>query len=173
MPRVSVFIASSIDNYIATDDDRLDWLDSAAVPGEDYGYENFMSTVDGMAMGRGTWNYIESIDPLPFGDRRLFVFTHRPPRQERSGITFWQRDPHEAVEEWASLGLAHIYLDGGQLISSFLAEGLVDDFLLTKIPILLGSGRPLFHRIGRATNLTLEGVESFPSGIVNLRYRRT
>jgi dihydrofolate reductase len=172
MPRISVFIASSIDNYIATDDDRLDWLESAAKEGEDYGYGAFMSTVDGMAMGRGTWNHIESIDPLPFGERKLFVFTHRPPRRHRPGVTFWEHNPREALDEWTSLGLEHVYLDGGQLISSFLAEGLVDDFLLTKIPILLGSGKPLFTRIDRRTALSLEEVESFPSGIVNLRYSR-
>jgi dihydrofolate reductase len=141
MPRISLFIASSIDNYIVTDDDRLAWLESAAQEGEDYGYDAFMSTVDGMAVGRGTWNHIESIDPLPFGDRRLFVFTHRPPPGDRPGVTFWERNSREDLDEWTRLGLEHIYIDGGQLIRSFLAEGLVDDFLLTKIPILLGSGK--------------------------------
>ncbi len=172
MPRVSVFIASSVDNFIATDDDRLDWLHAAAKDGEDYGYDSFMSTVDGMAMGRGTWNHIESIDPLPFGDRKLFVFTHRPPQNDRQGVTFWERAPDKALAEWTALGLEHIYLDGGQLISSFLARGLVDDLLLTKIPILLGSGKPLFSRFGRTTKLSLDAVESFPSGIVNIRYSR-
>ena len=172
MPRVSVFIASSIDNYIATDDDGLDWLDEAVGDGEDYGYDALMSTVDTLAMGRGTWDVIASIDPLPFGDRRLFVFTHRPPAEERSGVTFWERSPRAAMEEWARLGIEHVYLDGGKLISSFLAEGLVDDLVLTKIPILLGSGRPLFTPIDRATRLRLDGVETFPSGIVNLRYSR-
>ena len=159
MPRISVFIASSIDNSIATDDDRLDWLDAASSPTEDYGYDAFISTIDTMAFGRGTWEFIESVDPLPFGDRPIFVFTRRPPTTE-------------AVAEWERRGLEHVYLDGGQLISSFLAEGLVDDLLLTKIPILLGSGRPLFTRIARSTALTLDGVETFPSGIVNLRYSR-
>ena len=172
MPRVSVFIASSIDNYIATDDDRLDWLDAASSPTEDYGYDAFISTIDTMAFGRGTWEFIESVDPLPFGDRPIFVFTRRPPTTEREGVSFWDLSPHEAVAEWERRGLEHVYLDGGQLISSFLAEGLVDDLLLTKIPILLGSGRPLFTRIARSTALTLDGVETFPSGIVNLRYSR-
>lgn len=91
---------------------------------------------------------------------------------ERKGVTFWDLGPHEAVAEWTRQDLEHVYLDGGQLISSFLSEGLVDDLLLTKIPILLGSGRPLFARIARSTALTLDGVETFPSGIVNLRYSR-
>ena len=87
-------------------------------------------------------------------------------------MTFWERSPRAAMEEWARLGIEHVYLDGGKLISSFLAEGLVDDLVLTKIPILLGSGRPLFTPIDRATRLRLDGVETFPSGIVNLRYSR-
>ncbi len=167
-----MFIASSIDNFIATEDGGLDWLESAAADGEDYGYDDFMSTIDGMAMGRGTWNHLESIDPLPFGDGRIYVFTHRPPQTERPGVTFWERPPREAADEWTDLGLEHVYLDGGQLISSFLAAGLVDDLLLTKIPVLLGSERPLFSPIGRTTALVLDDVETFPSGIVNLRYSR-
>ncbi len=172
MPRVSVFIASSIDNYIATSDDGLDWLDEAVGPGEDYGYDALMSTVDALAMGRGTWDVIASIDPLPFGERRLFAFSHRQPTEERAGVTFWERSPRAAMDEWDRLGIDHVYLDGGQLISSFLADGLVDDLVLTKIPVLLRSGRPLFTPIERSTALRLDGVETFPSGIVNLRYSR-
>lgn len=96
MTRLSVFIASSIDGYIATLDDKLDWLDAAAVPGEDYGYEPFISTVDALAMGRGTYDFISHIDPLPFGDRKVFVFTHNPP-QPREGVIFWQISPLEAL----------------------------------------------------------------------------
>ena len=109
---------------------------------------------------------------MPFGDRKLYVFTHEPPQDGRPGVIFWECNPREALDQWTKLALEHIYVDGGQLISSFLAEGLVDDLLLTKIPVLLGSGKPLFSRIGRMTALSLDEVESFPSGIVNLRYSR-
>mgnify|MGYP001191486556 FL=1 len=170
-PQLSVFIASSLDGYIATVDDKLDWLMSAGAEGEDYGFEAFMASVDAIGMGRGTYNFIENMDPLPYRGQPLFVFTHRPP-PERDGVTFWQPTPREAVDEWTRLGLKRVYVDGGNLISSFLAEGLIDDLLLTKVPILLGDGKRLFNPISRVTDLVLQDVQSFPSGMVNLRYQR-
>ncbi len=172
MPRLSVFIATSLDGYIATDDDGIDWLESAAAVGEDYGYVTFLDAVDALAMGRGTWDRIGHLDPLPFGDRPVFVFTHRPPATPRAGVTFWQVEPPDAADLWDGMGLGRVYVDGGALISSFLAAGLIDDLLVTTVPILLGSGRPLFHRIDRTTDLVLEDVQPFPSGLVNLRYSR-
>jgi dihydrofolate reductase len=171
MTRLSVFIASSIDGYIATKDDKLDWLMSAGLPGEDYGFNEFMSTVDAVAMGRGTYDFIAEFEELPYGDCPIFVFTNRPPA-DRDGFTFWQASPREAVAHWESLGLSRVYVDGGVLISSFLAEGLIDDMLLTTVPLLLGEGRPLFLPISRSTPMTLTGSTSWPSGMINRTYTR-
>ncbi len=171
MVQLSVFIATSLDGYIATESDSLDWLDAAASPDEDYGYESFMSGVDALAMGRGTYDYISSIDPLPFGGRPVFVFTHRSP-DPRDGVTFWDHSPLEAAALWDEHGFARVYVDGGRLISDFLAAGLVDDLTITTVPLLLGRGRPLFHPIATQTWLRLESVEAFPSGMVNRRYVR-
>lgn len=169
--RLSVFIASSLDGYIATRAGSLAWLDEAASSEEDYGYETFMQGVDALAMGRGTYDYIAHLDPMPFGGRPVFVFTHRPP-QPRPGITFWQESPRTAMDRWTAMGLGRVYVDGGALISGFLAEGLIDDLVLTKVPVLLGDGLPLFHPIPVSTGLRLEGVQSWPSGFVNLTYSR-
>jgi dihydrofolate reductase len=171
MTRLSVFIASSVDGYIATIDDRLDWLEAAAAPGEDYGFDAFLESVDALAMGRGTYDHIAHLDPLPFGAREVFVFTHRPPAP-RPGVTFWDRTPIDALAHWEVQGYERVYVDGGTLISSFLAEGLIDDFALTRVPVLLGEGRPLFHLVGRTGALHLDDVEVFPSGMVTVRYSR-
>lgn len=168
--RCSVFIASSLDNFIATVDDRLDWLEAAGLPGEDYGYDRFIADIDVVAMGRGTYDYIAEIDPLPYGERPLYVFTHRTP-PPRPGVTFVDWSPEEAVAKWDAAGHRHAYVDGGRLISQFLAAGLIGEMLFTKVPILLGAGRPLFHPSARTTALELVGVEAFPSGMVNLAYR--
>jgi len=112
MPRLSVFIACSLDGYIATSDDSLDWLESAARPGEDYGFEEFLSSVDALAMGRGTYDHIAGLDPLPFGERPVFVFTHRRPA-DRPGVVFWGRSPSEALATWEESGLESVYVDGG------------------------------------------------------------
>jgi dihydrofolate reductase len=126
-----VFIASSIDGYIATTDDRIDWLEAAARPDEDYGYHAFIATVDALAMGRGTYDHISHLDPLPFGDRPVFVFTHHAP-EPRSGVTFWQASPHEALQHWTAMGFERVYVDGGRVISAFLGAGLIDDMVLTR-----------------------------------------
>ena len=171
MTRLSAFIARSLDGYIATDDDRLDWLEAAGRPDEDYGWASFMATVDALAMGRGTYDHIARLDPLPFGDRPVFVFTHRPPAP-RPGVTFWETTPEAALAHWSGLGLERVYVDGGALVSSFLDAALIDDLTITEVPILLGSGRPLFHPIARRTALRLDDARHWPSGMVNLSYSR-
>ena len=171
--QLSVFIARSLDGYIATKDGSLDWLDRAAAEGEDYGWPAFMATVDALAMGRGTYDHIAGIDPLPFGGRPVYVFTHRPPGP-RDGVTFWHRSAVQARDHWEAAGLRRVYVDGGRLISAFLAEDLIDDLLITQVPVLLGDGLPLFHPHPRPrpTSLELTGVQPFPSGMVNLSYAR-
>lgn len=171
MTRLSVFIATSIDGYIAAVDGSLDWLEGAARPDEDYGYDAFLASVDALAMGRGTYDHIAHLDPLPFGERPVYVFTHRPP-EPRPGVTFWGPSPREALERWSDLGLERVYVDGGQVISAFLAVDLVDDMVLTTAPVLLGAGRPLFHPGGRSAGMRLEGVQLWPSGFVSRTYRR-
>jgi len=170
-PRLSVFIASSLDGYIATRDGSLAWLEEAARSDEDYGYASFLGSVDALAMGRGTYDHIADLDPLPFDGRPLFVFTHHPP-EPRDGVTFWQESPRSALARWNTMGLGRVYVDGGALISDFLAQGLIDDLVLTKAPIILGDGLPLFHRMPVSAQLRLENVQSWPSGFVNLTYSR-
>ncbi len=171
MTRLSVYLATSIDGYIADEHGRLDWLDESVGEGEDYGYDAFVATVDALAMGRGTYDHIAAIDPLPFGDRVVYVFTHRPP-PAREGVTFWRESPTGAVRQWRRLGLRRVYVDGGRLISSFLAEGLIDDMLITTAPVVLGKGRPLFHPIDRRGKFRLAHVQEFPSGMINRHYVR-
>ena len=171
MTRLSVFIATSIDGYIAAVDGSLDWLEGAARPDEDYGYDAFLASVDALAMGRGTYNHIAHLDPLPFGDRPVYVFTHQAP-ELRAGVTFWTTSPREALAHWSEMGLERVYVDGGRVISAFLADDLVDDLVLTTAPVLLGAGRPLFHPGGRPVGMQLDGVRSWPSGFVTRTYRR-
>lgn len=168
--RISVFIATSVDGYIADRDGSIAWLEESGDPREDYGFTSFLDTVDALAMGRGTYDHVADLDPLPFGDRPVYVFTSRPPAP-RPGVTFWQADSAQAVAHWNSQGHSRIYLDGGRVISDFLAAGLVDDILLTTVPILLGEGLPLFHAVPRRATLTLLDTQTFASGMVNRRYR--
>ena len=90
----------------------------------------------------------------------------------RGRVTFWPQSPPAALERWSSLGLDRVYLDGGALISELLAHALVDDLVLAKVPVLLGSGVPLFHPVLVKTQLWLEAVTSWPSGVVSLSCSR-
>jgi len=168
-PLLSVFIAASLDGYIARPDGSLDWLEATARPDEDYGYEAFVAGVDAFAMGRGTYDHIAHIEPLPFGGKPAYAFTHRPPA-ERDGVTFWAVDPLEAVERWSERGFGRVYVDGGLLIDAFLRAGLIDEVTITVVPVLLGDGVPLFHAGCDQRALSLVGAETYPSGMVQLRY---
>jgi dihydrofolate reductase len=166
-----VFIAQSLDGCIATDDDSLDWLTSAGSPSEDYGFDAFVAAVDLVAMGRSTYEFIKDVDELPYQGRPVHVFTTRAVTP-RPGFEFYARTPNDALAHWASAGVRRVYLDGGSLISQFLAAGLVDDLTITTVPLLLGSGKRLFHRIDRMTHLTLVDSRAFPSGMLQSRYLR-
>jgi dihydrofolate reductase len=169
-PRISVYIAHSVDGYIADADGSLDWLFRLAGT-EDYGHAEFMADIDGLAMGRGTWDFIAEEPDLPFEGRPVHVFTHRE-ATPRDGVTFWSRSPAQAVAEWQAAGLKHVYVDGGRLISEFLAAGLVDHLTLTVVPVLLGAGSRLFHEIDVTTPLRLVSSTPYRSGLVMLRYDR-
>ena len=166
-----MFVAATLDGYIADVGGSLDWLHAAAAEGEDFGHDDLMNTVDALAMGRGTYDYIEHLEPLPFSDRPVYVFTHRDV-VARDGVTFWAATPEDAVREWTSRGLRRVYVDGGKLISSFLDAGLIDDITVTVVPLLLGEGTPLFSPSPRVTPLELDSVSGYPSGMAQLRYRR-
>jgi dihydrofolate reductase len=168
---LSVFIASSVDGFIADAAGDLGWLEALARVDEDYGYQDFLSSVDALAMGRATYDHIAHLDPLPFGTRPVYVFTHRP-AAPRTDVTFWDLSPRAALEHWRERGLSRVYVDGGRLITSFLDEGLIDDMVLTTAPVLLGRGRPLFGLRETTVPLRLENVTTWPSGFVRRTYTR-
>ncbi|GAB2816620.1 dihydrofolate reductase family protein [Alpinimonas psychrophila] len=170
-PRISVFIATSLDGLIATTDNSLEWLESAVGEGEDYGYTAFMAGIDSLAMGRGTYNFIAPMDPLPFGKRPLFVFT-RDTEISREGVKFTTMTPTEAVEDWTRRELKHVYLDGGKLISSFVKLDLVDDMTITRVPVILGTGLPLFQQGFGPLAFTLDTSNAWPSGVISQKYSR-
>lgn len=172
VPVLAVFAATSLDGFLATDDDRLDWLEAAGDPGADYGFDTFLAGVDALAMGRRTFDHIAELDPLPFGDRPVFVFTHRPP-SPRPGVTFWDLSPAAAFAEFTTRGFRRVYVEGSEVISAFLGAELIDEFTLFTAPVLLGSGRPLFHPGRRPLReLMLESVEALPGGFARRTYTR-
>jgi dihydrofolate reductase len=159
-----VFIATSLDGFIARKDNGLDWLKIVERADEDYGYAEFARTIDTIVMGRNTYDVVADFEPWPYAGKRMFVMTHRP-LDSRHGAEAFGGSPQELVTTLAG----RVYVDGGATIRQFLAAGLITDVTLSIIPVLLGEGIPLFG--GVAHDLQLDGVKQWSSGLVQMRYQ--
>lgn len=175
--RCSVFIATSLDGFIAREDGRLDWLDRANAlvpPGEDCGYGAFMASVDALVMGRHTFEKVLSFPEWPYADKPVWVLsrtrTELPPGLPPS-VRLLNASPSEVCAQAAVEGYARLYVDGGVTLQAFLAAGCLSDLTVTVIPTLLGRGRRLFGDVGRDVGLTHVATQAFPFGFVQNTYR--
>ena len=171
--KISVYIAASLDGFIARKNGDLDWLPAGEEGGEDFGYAEFMSTVDYIVMGRNTFEKV-----LTFGgwhyDKKVIVLTSRDldiPPELVDKVEALHLSPRELIHEMERRGAKSIYLDGGVTIQRFLRESLVDEMIITTIPILLGEGLPLFGKLEEDVKLELLKSQSFKNGFVQNKYR--
>lgn len=175
--RCSVFIAASLDGYIAREDGRIDWLErynSLLPAGEDCGYGAFMATIDALVMGRNTFEQVLSFPNWPYGDKPVVVLSRKPlaiPPALAATVSASRETPVALVERLSAQGLRRLYIDGGLTIQGFLREGLVDELTITVIPLLLGAGRPLFGALPGEIRLELQSSRSYDCGFVQSRYR--
>jgi dihydrofolate reductase len=167
-PLCSVFIAASLDGYIARKNGDIDWLSIVHPVDEAHGYQAFIDSVDVIIIGRGTYDTVLAMPEWPYPKKRVIVMTHRP-AQPRANEEFFSGSPQELLSRLA--GARRVYVDGGQIVSQFFAAGFVDDVTLSVIPIVLGEGLRLFHGGEGEHRLDLQGQRSWPSGLVQLRYR--
>lgn len=170
-PACFVYIATSVDGFIARPDGGLDWLKRVEVEGQDYGYQRFFDSIDALVIGRGTYDVVRAFETWPYGDKRCVVMTHRPvaPRGKEE---FFSGEPAALLERLGAEGVKRVYVDGGVVIGQFLAAGLIDELTISQIPVLLGRGLPLFTAAVEK-DLTLLESRSFPSGLVQSRWRVT
>ncbi|MHC4874984.1 MAG: dihydrofolate reductase family protein [Planctomycetota bacterium] len=175
-PMVSVFIATSLDGYIARANGDIDWLDTAnaSVPkGEDCGYQAFMSSVDALVMGRNSYEKVLSFGIWPYGDIPVTVMSRNPiefPDSLPKTIQDSSENPRELCQRLSNEGVRHIYVDGGNTIQRFLNAGLVDELTITVIPVILGDGIPLFGSTASDVSLTCVAAKAFDFGFVQLKY---
>ncbi|MBJ7472675.1 MAG: dihydrofolate reductase [Solirubrobacteraceae bacterium] len=170
---ISVFIACSLDGFIAGPDDDLSWLpepDPAA--GDDFGYAAFMAGTAAIVMGRNTYDVVAGFDgDWPYGDTPVFVVTSRPLDPKAPTVKAISGDPVDVVAAvQQEVGDGGIYVDGGSLIRSLLDAGLVDDLTVTVVPVILGAGAPLFAGVVRRHALELVSSDAHDNGLVQLRY---
>lgn len=175
--KISVYIATSLDGFIARKDGSLDWLpgaDGESAGDEDYGYHDFIATVDMLVMGRNTYELVLSFGGnWPYGDKPITILsntlTELAPHVPDC-VQLMSGTPNEIVTNLKTQGVQHIYIDGGKTIQAFLAAGLVDQLILTRVPVLIGSGIPLFSDLPNDIHLKHVTTQSFASGFVQSRY---
>ncbi|MBK7422462.1 MAG: dihydrofolate reductase [Propionivibrio sp.] len=170
-PVVSVFLALSLDGFIAGSDGDLSWLNLYATDSAlETGYERLLHDIDTLLMGRNTYEKVLSFDSWPYSGKRVVVMTHRP-FFARHGEMAQAGPLHEVLERLWEQGARHVYLDGGQVVRQGLADGLVDELTLSWVPVILGDGIGLFHGLQNRSAWEANEVRRLPSGLVQTSYR--
>ncbi len=175
MATAHVFIATSVDGYIARADGDIAWLLARDDPAEDHGYDAFIADKDAIVMGRGCYEKLLEFAQWPYAlpvvvASRQLAGTPVPPALQGK-LRFSDLAPAALMDELASQGVRRVYLDGGRLLQSFLRAGLVADMVVTTVPVLIGGGRPLFGALAADIGLRLVSSRSFPSGLVQSTWR--
>lgn len=178
-PNVAVFIATSLDGFIARPDGSLDWLmqaQAAAPAGEDFGYADFMRDIDALVMGRKTFETVLGFDTWPYGERPVWVMSRQPalhiPDPLRLTVQHRRVSSVALLQHLALTGVRRVYVDGGELIQSFLFDDHVDRITVTTIPRLLGQGRRLWGPLPADRAWTLEASRHWDCGFVQSSYSR-
>ncbi|MCB0586488.1 MAG: dihydrofolate reductase [Phaeodactylibacter sp.] len=173
MRKVLLYIAASIDGYIARPDGGIDWLSSVEKEGEDYGYGELLASIDTTLMGRKTYDDVLGFDgPFPYPNLKNYVFSRQEKGQDSNPVQHVTGDPAAYVKGLKSQPGSNIWLiGGGQLNTVLLNAGLIDEMILSIIPIILGEGIPLFGGQPKETKWRLTKHEVFDTGLVQVRYR--
>jgi dihydrofolate reductase len=170
--KISVFIGVSVDGFIARPNGALDFLPTDG--GEPHGYNEFIATIDALVIGRRTFDTVMSFPAWPYGQKRVIVLSSQPldVSSARDGIVEQMAgSPAEIVEKLSARGIQHIYVDGGITIQGFLRAGLVDSLTITRVPVLIGEGIPLFGSLPHDVQLQHVATQTYPSGLVKTEYR--
>jgi len=170
--QASVFIGVSVDGFIARSNGQLDFLPPGG--GEPHGYAEFFTSIDALVIGRKTFETVLAFPQWPYGDKTVVVLSNRPLdfSAVRGGVVEQMAgDPVEIVTRLAARGFHHLYIDGGVTIQKFLRAGLIQRLIITRVPVLIGQGIPLFGPLHRDVKLHHMATQHYPSGLVKSEYR--
>lgn len=166
----SVFVGTSVDGFIARLNDDLDFLPEEPEP---HGYEELMASVDALVIGRKTYEKVLTLGPWAYGKKRVVVLSSRPvDLSPAAGGVVEQMDgtPAEIIAKLAASGANHLYIDGGITVQRFLRAGLIDRLIITRVPVLIGEGIPLFGSLPADIRLKHIATRTYPSGLVQSEY---
>ncbi len=168
---LSVFVGTSLDGFIARLDGTFDFLPPGG--GEPHGYDEFIASVDAIVIGRKTFETVLALGAWPYGNKRVVVLSRRPVDFSAvSGGVVEQMagTPAEIVSKLAATGAHHLYIDGGITIQEFLRAGLIQRIVITRVPVLIGEGIPLFGTLPADIRLRHIATRQYPSGLVSSEY---
>jgi dihydrofolate reductase len=168
---VSVFVGTSLDGFIARPNGDLDFLPEGG--GEPHGYNEFIAGVDAIVIGRKSFEKVLTFDPWPYGAKRVVVLSSRPVDLSAAvgGVVEQMTgSPSEIISQLAASGAHHLYVDGGITIQRFLRAGLVQRLVITRVPVLIGDGVPLFGSLPRDIRLRHVATRHYSSGLVQSEY---
>jgi dihydrofolate reductase len=171
--KVVLYIAQSLDGYIARADGDIGWLSAVEHEGEDYGYGEFIESVDTVIMGRKTYEKVLSFGiEFPHSDKKCFVLT-KTKREPDGNVQFYSGDVNRLIKSIRGEDGKDIFIDGGaEVVREFLSEDLIDEYVISIIPVLIGGGIRLFKETGREIKLMLSSIRTYESGLVQLKYER-
>jgi dihydrofolate reductase len=171
--KATVYIATSIDGFIARPDGDIDWLPAISGPGgEDYGYSAFMRSVDVIIMGSRSYEKVLTFGEWPY-TKPVVVLSSRelaPPPTSKAPIEMMSGSPREVLARLGARGMKHAYVDGGRTIQRFLEDGLIQRLIITTIPVLIGVGLPLFGPLRHDIRLRHVETRSYTNGLVQSEY---
>ncbi len=166
MRKIILYIATSLDNYIARENGDIDWLFSD----DDYGYSDFIENVDTVLMGRKTYQQVLSFGAYPYEGLQGYVYTRQLPVKD-DNVEYISGDAIRHAQALKQQPGQNIWLVGGAvLIKEFFDRNLIDEVILSVHPILLSRGIRLFHAMNKEVNLTLKWIKPYPSGLVQISY---
>ena len=169
MRRVSLFIACSLDGFIAGKGGRIDWL----FTDQDYGYTKFLRSIDTAVMGRKTWDVARTFEPVPYAGKKKYIFSRHPQKTSDKDVFYVASDPAAFVRGLKGRPGETIWLvGGGEIVTMMMNAGLIDEIVLSIHPLILGEGVRVFSGIRRQSTWALVTSKKFPTGLVQLTYTR-
>jgi dihydrofolate reductase len=172
--RTSVYIGTSLDGFIAKTDGNIDWLTQYADEDAVHAYEEFMNGIDAIVIGKGTFEKILTFPSWPY-EKKAFVLStslKQLPDKLKDKATLLSMKPKELLSYLSGMGFSGVYVDGGKVIQGFLKEDVIDDLIISKVPVLIGNGIPLFGFLSADLKFKHMRTETQSNGLVRSYYIR-
>jgi dihydrofolate reductase len=169
--QLSVFVGTSLDGFIARRNGAYDFL--PADGGEPHGYNEFMASIDALVIGRKTFETVLALPEWPYGDKQVVILSTRPldlSKLREARVEQMSGTSQEIYSQLSSRGFKHVYIDGGITVQGFLRAGLIQRITITRVPVLIGDGIPLFGSLPQDMQLRHIATQAYKSGLVKSEY---